>query len=417
MAALRIETLNTGSELLLGQVINSHPAYFGEELFKLGLRVQRAVAVPDGEPIAVALKEAMGRSDVVLVTGGLGPTMDDVTRETAAELLGLELEFDESVMSMIEERFARMGKTPRPINRRQAMVPKGARVLLNPHGTAPGLHFPAGLLEGSPDIYLLPGPPRELQPMFVEQVLPVLSRRVDAEEEVGWKNLFFYGVGESDLASRVDEVVGPESGIETGYCLKNGGVIVRLIGGGNTLEGSAERAAGTFPANLVSSDGRTMEEVVEDLLREREETVSTAESCTGGFLAHRLTMVSGSSEVFGFGFVTYANEAKSGLVGVDPQLIEKHGAVSGPVAASLAEGAVHASGADHGLSLTGIAGPTGGTEEKPVGTVFLGLASKEDETVVVRRVFRADRETFKIRASQAALDLLRRRLLGLNVGS
>lgn len=177
----------------------------------------------------------------------------------------------------------------------------------------------------------------------------------------------------------------------------------------------AEEVAATFPENLVSADGRTMEEVVEDLLRERGETVATAESCTGGFLGHRLTMVSGSSEVYGFGFVTYANEAKSELVGVDPSLIVAHGAVSEPVARAMAEGALNESGADHALSLTGIAGPTGGTEDKPVGTVFLGLASKDGDTAVTRRVFRTDRETFKIRAAQASLDMLRRRLLGLAI--
>ena len=231
---MRVEVINTGTELMLGQVVNTHLGYFGEQLLELGLRISRQVCVPDGDPIREVLVESIPRCDVILVTGGLGPTSDDVTREITAELLGMDLELDEEAMGAIEERFARMGKVPNENNRRQAMVPVGARILRNDWGTAPGLHFPRDVESGRPAIFLLPGPPRELQPMFEEQVLPVVKEMM-ASSGAGvpdQRSYYFYGIGESDMAAKLDPLLGDVEGLELGYCIKNGGVIVRGIGAG-----------------------------------------------------------------------------------------------------------------------------------------------------------------------------------------
>lgn len=414
---MRVEVINTGTELMLGQVVNTHLGYFGERLLELGLRISRQVCVPDGDPIREVLVEAVPRCDVILVTGGLGPTSDDITREITAELLGMELALDPDAMAAIEARFAKLGKVPKENNRRQAMVPAGARVMHNAWGTAPGLCFPRDAQAGRPAIFLLPGPPRELQPMFEEQVLPVIKAMLsDAGGTVPeQRSYYFYGIGESDMAAALDPLLGGVPGLELGYCIKNGGVIVRGIGSQEVLRAMDPVVRNAFPSELVSDDGATMEEVVVRLLAARGEWVSTAESCTGGFIAHKLTMVPGSSAVFGRGFVTYANQAKSDLLGVDAALLEECGAVSEPVARAMAEGCLRASGADHAVAVTGIAGPTGGTDAKPVGTVFIGQATRGRKTVVGQRLFQTDRETFKVRTAQAALDLVRRRLLKIRV--
>jgi len=410
---MRIEVINTGTELMLGQVVNTHLGYLGERLLELGLRIARQVSVPDGDPIREVLVESSPRCDVILVTGGLGPTSDDLTREITAELFDMEMELDEDAMGAIAARFAKMGKVPNENNRRQAMVPVGVKILRNAWGTAPGLYFPRDADANRPAIFLLPGPPRELHPMFEEQVLPVV-RQMMAEsgggvpEQAGY---YFYGIGESDMAAKLDPQLGEVDGLELGYCIKNGGVIVRGIGRPEVLAAMDPIVRSAFPENLVSDDGSTMEEIVVGMLTARGEWVTTAESCTGGYIAHKLTMVSGSSGVFGHGFVTYANEAKTKMVGVPAELLEKHGAVSEPVARAMAEGCLDASGADHAVAVTGIAGPTGGSDQKPVGTVFIGQATRGEETSVRQRLFQTDRETFKVRTTQAALDLVRRRIL------
>ena len=416
---MRIEVINMGTELMLGQVVNTHLGYFGECLLDLGLRISRQVCVPDGNPIREVLVESIPRSEVILVTGGLGPTGDDLTREITAELFGLEMVLDRQAMAAIEARFAKMGKVPHENNRRQAMVPAGAKILHNARGTAPGLFFPYDAEKGRPAIFLLPGPPRELQPMFEEQVLPVLKEMMQAAGTVvpEQRGYYFYGVGESDMAAELDPKLGDIEGLELGYCIKNGGVIVRGIGHAEVLGAMAPLLRACFPQNLVSDDGATMEEVVVRLLGERSEWLSTAESCTGGFIAHKLTMVPGSSGVFGRGFVTYANEAKMDLLGVEPEMLEEFGAVSEPVARAMANGCLQVSGADHAVAVTGIAGPTGGTVEKPVGTVFIAQASKGGETRVNQRLMQTDRETFKVRVTQAALDMVRRRILGIGPAS
>ena len=411
---MRVEVLNTGTELLLGSVINTHVRLFAEALFPLGLRIERQVTVPDGdEAIRNALTETFGRADVVLITGGLGPTTDDVTREVVAELLGEELIHDESVMEAIRARFARRNLQMSPRNARQAQRPRDAIVLVNNHGTAPGLYLaprPYAGGELTPHLFLLPGPPRELQPMLAESVMPILEKALPPQPTVEMRLVRLAGVGESG----VEELIGEPLlalGLELGYCARPGEVDVRTIGAPAVLDEAERIIVEKLGPHIITRDSRTLEKVVVDLLTERTETLAIAESCTGGFLAHRITNVAGASAVFLEGFVTYANAAKERSLGVDPAAIAAHGAVSEVVARAMAEGARRVTGADHALATTGIAGPGGGSEAKPVGTVFIALATKLGPTVVERHRFPSDRENFKHHTTQTALNILRRQLL------
>ncbi len=408
---MRVEVINTGTELLLGQVINTHLGYLGERLFELDLRIEHQVCVPDGDPIRGALQEAFGRCEIILMTGGLGPTSDDVSREITAELYELELEMDPQLLSELEKFFARRGAKMSDENRRQAMVPKGARVLPNPRGTAPGLYVPAA--RGRPHVFLLPGPPRELEPMFEAQVVPFLKDIAGIQEEKQCRNYKIFGVGESRVAAELESRLDAIEGLEHGYCARSGEVDLRCIASARVLEEIDTLVRKTFGAHLVSSDDAALEEVVVRMLVDRRETLATAESCTGGQIANLLTDVPGASEVFVEGFVTYANQAKIDLLGVGAELLEAHGAVSAPVAAAMAEGCLERAGTDHAIAVTGIAGPGGGTEEKPVGTVFLAMKSREEPVYVKKIFYPTDRATFKRMIARRALDFLRRRLSGI----
>lgn len=415
---MRIEVVNTGTELLLGKVVNTHASYFGQELFKLGLRVQRQTTIPDGEEIRTVLENAFPRCDAILITGGLGPTNDDITREVVAEMLGRTLHLDEDILETINEMFRSRGLKQNRSNDRQAMVPEGAEVLQNPHGTAPGLYLPATAEEGSttPHLFLLPGPPRELKPMFAEEVVPRLSSLRDSEDRFDvWHNFRIYGVGESSLASKLEPLLEPIEDLELGYCARLGEVDLRLIGPSAAIETASEIIRAEYAEDIIVESEESIEEVVQQLLAERGETVSTAESCTGGNIASTITNASGSSSVFRQGYVTYANEAKQELLGVSAETLEAHGAVSEPVVREMAEGCLRVSGADHAIAVSGIAGPTGGTEEKPVGTVYVGIASREGETFAKRYFTPSDRVSFKLRVTRLALDLLRRRLRGFSL--
>ena len=373
---MRVEVINTGTELLLGNTINTHLGFLGETLFPLGIRIQRQVCIPDGDEIRVAMEEAIPRSDVILVTGGLGPTSDDITREIVAELFGMELAEDPAITEEIRAYMASRGRDMKPDNRRQAMVPRGAVVLHNPHGTAPGLYFPSDSAE-RPHVYLLPGPPRELRPMVKELVIPRLRELLGDTNPPKVRGLKFFGVGESEVSFHLEHKLAEIDDLEIGYCARPGEVDLRCIGSEAALDRAQEIATEILPRELFSTDGSTMEEVVVQSLIAKGQVIATAESCTGGFIANRITNVSGASSVLNRSFVTYANEAKAALLGVSEQDLSDHGAVSEPVARQMAEGCVRASGADHALAVTGIAGPTGGTDEKPVGTVFIGIASEE----------------------------------------
>jgi nicotinamide-nucleotide amidase len=417
-----VELLNTGSELMLGRVLNTHQQWLCRRLADLGYVVSRQIAVPDrGGEIEWALKQALARANLVLVTGGLGPTSDDLTRDLVAGLLGRPLREDASVLAHIDGFFAQRNRRMPGRTRVQALVPEGAIVLPNPHGTAPGL-----ALELRPNPYraegdsswliLLPGPPRELQPMFYDSVVPLLRRVMPLPRTFVCRTLRCIGIGESV----VEEKVAPslesliQAGLELGYCARPGQVDVRLAAGNSGADELVSAGEAIVRARLghwiYGTDEDELETVVIRLLTERKETLALAESCTGGCVSNRLTDVPGASLVFIAGFVTYSNAAKQEFLGVQSSTLQQHGAVSEAVAREMAEGARSRNKANYALALTGIAGPTGGSPAKPVGTVYIALAG-EFETRVEQHLNPWDRETFKQVSANQALDLLRRTML------
>jgi nicotinamide-nucleotide amidase len=409
---VNVELLNTGTELMLGSVTNIYPAYFGRQLFPIGLRVSRQETIPDGSAIRAALLDAFPRCEILLITGGLGPTTDDVTREVTAELLGLRLVRSDSVANSIRNRLARRSIPLSERMLRQAMVPEGASVIPNHYGTAPGIYIPPVLTPSlsTPHLFLLPGPPRELKPMFERQVLPILEGIRGERPDQEYRNYNVVGLGESAVEELIGMELSQRSDIEVGYCARPNEVDLRLIAAHAVVEEVEPRVLQALGRNLVSRDGRPIEEIVVSRLTALSKTVALAESCTGGLLACRITNVPGASRVFLEGMVTYSNESKIRALGVPETLIATHGAVSEPVARAMAEGAAARSGADYGIGVTGIAGPDGGTPEKPVGTVFVALSERNGATECFKEFFPTDRETFKQLASQLALNALRLRI-------
>lgn len=408
---VKIEVINTGTELLLGNTLNTHGAWFGRELFMLGLRISRQTTVPDGGAIRDALEESIDRADAVIVTGGLGPTSDDITREITAEVMGLDLIMDEAALRSMENFFAIRGREMVDSNKKQALCPVGADILSNPNGTAPGVYVPPRLNgKSNCAVFLLPGPPRELYPMFHQEVVPRLRALAGIETISEALVLKFTGIGESDFHQGIDAQLAAVSGLEYGYCAHIGEVDLRLIGDPRALEAGRAIALDTFSPYLISDDGSSLEKTVVRLLVERKMTLATAESCTGGLISNRLTNVSGASEVFTHGFVTYANDAKVQMLGVSEQDIATHGAVSEVVAREMAEGALAKSGACIAVSVTGIAGPGGGSEDKPVGTAWIAVAVRGGDTEAFRIFHPRGRKDFKLATSQSALEAIRRRL-------
>ncbi len=416
---MQIEIINTGSELLLGRVLNTHQQWLCRQLSDLGYAVTRQTAVSDaGDAIQMAVREALTRADLILTTGGLGPTSDDRTRELIAELLGVELFRNEEVLGRIREFFVSR-KRPMPDSTKiQAMIPSGATVLMNAHGTAPGLvmEIPSGKFRAQDTVLvMLPGPPRELHPMFTNQIVPLLKEKLPLETEFVCRTLKTTGLGES----RVEELIAPQlkhltdAGLELGYCARVGEVDVRFVAHGcGAKQNVAEAESITrrlIGDHVFGADDDQLEDALVRLLTERKQTLALAESCTGGYIANRITNVPGASAVLWGGGVTYANDAKRKWLGVSEVTLATHGAVSEEAAREMAEGARRISGADYAISVTGIAGPAGGSDEKPVGTVFIGIAEASGSRVY-RFVNRFDRETFKFVTSQQAMEILRRAL-------
>ncbi|MBE0540541.1 MAG: competence/damage-inducible protein A [Verrucomicrobia bacterium] len=419
---MNVELINTGSELMLGRVLNTHQQWLCRRLADLGYVVMRQVAVADtGPDIEQAVREGLARADLVVTTGGLGPTSDDLTRELVAQLLGKALREDASIVDHIQRFFAER-KRPMPERTRvQALVPAGALVLPNPLGTAPGLAMAVRPNPFRTDgkaswLLMLPGPPRELQPMFNAVVVPLLGRVLPPESEFVCRTLRTAGVGESMVQEKVGNLLQPlvAAGLELGYCARSGQVDVRLAARTPSARLLVRQAEGIvreqIGREIYAVDDEDLETVVVRGLTERKQTLALAESCTGGALAHRITNVPGASAVLLAGWVTYSNEAKQQLLGVRAETLATHGAVSGEVAREMALGARQQSQADFALSVTGIAGPGGGTVAKPVGTVFLGLATPE-KVLVLRNFNPYDRETFKQITAQQALEILRRTCL------
>jgi nicotinamide-nucleotide amidase len=368
--------------------------------------VQRQATLPDGSVIRDAVLESATRCQIILITGGLGPTTDDITREIVAELTNRPLYYDDSIFQEIRARFQRRGLQLSERISRQAYVPDGAVVLANDFGTAPGLYIPAG--NGMPHLFLLPGPPRELVPMFTTYAVPILRGLVPLND-LHARIFRTTGLGESYVEKMVGEKLLAIPGLELGYCARMGEVDLRVVGSRIAVNAAEKIIRAALQQYIISEELKELEEVVIELLREKNATLVVAESCTGGLLADRLTNVPGSSAVFLEGSVTYSNEAKARTLGVPVELFSSVGAVSKDVARAMAEGALKRSGATYSLSTTGIAGPAGGTPEKPVGTVYIGLASQYQDTWVEKLFFPTDRRSFKRICTQHALEMLRRR--------
>jgi nicotinamide-nucleotide amidase len=409
---MKVALLNTGTELLLGDVQDAHLEFIAREIFPLGLRIEEWRTVGDTDAIRRTLAELFPSCEILFVTGGLGPTSDDITREMVADLLALELQNSPELLVSLQQRLQLRGIKWTSGIARQADVPAGAEVLPNQNGSAPGLYLRGNINHRipSPHLFLLPGPPRELQPMFRAFAMPILRSIVPASVLVEQRLYKIADQGESLVEEAIGNRVLAVPGIELGYCARPGEVDVRIVGKAKAVEQADAIIRSTLGSSVFSAADETLEEVVVKLLMQRNQTVAVAESCTGGLLANRITNVPGASAVFLAGYVCYANQAKIDMLGVDPQLIENHGAVSEQVARALAEHARARAGSDYSLATTGVAGPSGGSPEKPVGTVFIALATS-GKTIEKGFFFPTDRETFKQIATQAALELLRRRLI------
>jgi competence/damage-inducible protein CinA-like protein len=410
---MRTVVLNTGTELLLGDVQDAHLAFIAREILPLGLRINEQRTVPDGRAIRDSLSELFGRSEILFVTGGLGPTSDDITREMVADLLGLELRTDSELLASLRQRLAARAIKWTSSIARQAKVPVGAQVLPNESGSASGLYLKVNInpLIPSPHVFVLPGPPRELQPMFRAFVTPVLRWIVQVPSSIERRLYKIACQGESTIEEAIGDKVLAIPRIELGYCARPGEVDIRIVGESDVVSRADVIIKKELGSSIFSANDETLEEVLVKLLVGRRETLAIAESCTGGLLAHRITNIPGASSVFLAGYICYANEAKIDMLDVDPRLIAKHGAVSEPVARALAQHARMRARSTYALATTGIAGPSGGSPERPVGTVYIALATPA-ETLVKKFFFPSDREAFKQIAAQAAFDLLRQKIVG-----
>jgi len=413
----RIEILSTGTEILQGLYPDTNAQWMSGQLLALGFPVTYHAAVGDvREDLARQLRVSVARADLILMSGGLGPTEDDVNRYAVADVYEVDLVEDAEAVERMRRMFAGRKRPFREANRVQAMAPRTARVLYNNWGTAPGF-----LLEGGPGratLVALPGPPRELQPMFELWVRPFLLERWRPAEILRTHTLHTIHLPESEINARIVDLFGADPRVNVALLASEGKVDIRLTARGPSEDAIREIFAGVRrrieerldPADIYGADEETLEAVVGGLLREQRLTLAIAESCTSGLLLARVTNVAGASAYLLEGFVTYANEAKSARLGVPPELLERHGAVSAETAQAMAEGVRRVAGADLGLSVTGIAGPTGGTPEKPVGLVYIGLAREAGSTVIERR-FLGNRNENRLYSVYAALDLLRRDLL------
>ena len=416
---MNVEIVNTGSELMLGRVLNTHQQFLCRRLADLGHVVTRQVAIADtGSEIQNAVREALSRADLVITTGGLGPTSDDLTRELIAELLGKKLIENKEVLVHIENFFTKRGR-PRPAKTSvETFAPEGAIVFLNATGTAPGLAMkisnPKSEMRNPKWLVMLPGPPRELRPMFDNQIAPLLKREF-ADEIFICRTILTTGIGESRVQEFLEVDFQPlvKRGLEIGYCARPGAVDVRLTASGATAEKLVAEGEAVVQKILGESifghDDEEIENVVVKLLAQKKKTLALAESCTGGLIANRITDVPGASEVFLGGVVSYANAAKEKFLSVRAETLQSHGAVSEAIAREMALGAKEKFNSDFAIAVTGIAGPSGGTAEKPAGTVFIALASSGG--VEVKKFLNVwERATFKQVTTTQALEWLRRTL-------
>ena len=411
---MNAEILSIGDELLIGQVVNTNASWLGEQLSLLGVDVRRITAVGDDRTQLLAeFQRAWEQHDVVIATGGLGPTHDDITREAVCEFFDSDLVFNETVLSDIERLFSERKRRVTDVNRDQAMVPAGADIMRNREGTAPGYHFS----QTGKHFFVTPGVPYEMHAMVEHYILPRLRENFRSERDS--LTLLTTGIPESALADRLDGIASQVDGTSAAFLPSPLGVRIRITARGDDQDAVRDRIRRVrafveeHAGEYVFGTGRqTLEEVVGALLEEHGLMVSVAESCTGGQITDKLTNVPGSSRWFERGVVTYSNESKTALLGVDESILREHGAVSRQCAAAMADGIRRRSGGDIGISTTGIAGPSGGSAEKPVGLVWIGISS-DAGTLAHDFYFGDNRIRTKQRAAQAALDMLRRRLCDL----
>jgi len=411
------EIIAVGSELLTPHRRDTNSLYLTEKLNELGVEVRfKCIVGDDREGLTAAAKLAMRRSDIILFSGGLGPTEDDLTRESVADALGLKLQRDPQIIAKLEERFAKRGYKMTANNAKQADVIASAAVLPNPVGTAPG-QWIAGKYDGQERLLmLLPGPPYELKAVFEAECIPRLRARVPVQH-IAMRTLKMAMMPESQVDARVAPIYKTYTDVETTILAGAGEIQLHLrcrkdsqAEADARVEELAEKIEDELGDAIFSRKGETIEQIVSYLLQMRGMTLATAESCTGGLLAERITSLSGSSRYFLGGAVVYSNELKTQFANVPKALINQHGAVSREVAAAMAEGIRKRCLASYGVGITGVAGPAGGTEQKPVGLVYIALAGEEG-TQVVERNFPGDRTRIRQFSALQALEMIRRALL------
>ena len=411
---MKIELVTIGDELLLGFTIDTNAAHLARELAAIGVEIDRRTTVGDtAEAIAAAVRDGLDRAGAVITTGGLGPTSDDLTKPAIAALFGREMVFDEEHFAWMAERWRRRFDREIPAaNRLQAMIPAGARKLRNQHGSAPGIWLED---DRGRWVAMLPGVPREMRGMLADTLVPMLSERVAGDRVVRSRTLRTTGVAESLLADRVQPVAGALGrDVSLAYLPNVDGVDLRVTVRGlpaadadRLLEAAAAQLRPVVGTDAYGEGNADLAAVVLDACRARGLSIAVGESCTGGLLGERLTNIPGSSDVFVGGVIAYANEVKTSLLGVPAAMIREHGAVSEPVVRAMATGARNRTGAEVGIGITGVAGPDGGTPEKPVGTVWVGVDFAGEVRSVLLHSW-GDRQEVRQRAAQAALNLVRR---------
>ena len=416
---MKAEIISIGDELLIGQVINSNQAYIAEKLNSIGIFGDKMTTIGDDEnEILSAFKNAYASHDVITVTGGLGPTHDDITRGVVCKFFNTDSIVNDEALENVKRIFARLKSVPRKINEDQALVPRGCTVIQNRLGTAPGYFFE----RDSKYFIVMPGVPHEMKAMMNDFVLPLFEKHKTGLI-IRHRTLKTTGIAESFLAEQIGDVhkiFSPDSNITLAFLPSSLGVRLRITAKAksvdeaeNKIQDVETKLRSKINKYIYSADEKELEDTIGELLSERKLTISIAESCTGGLIADRITNVSGSSNYFERGIITYSNKSKMHELGVPQELINRHGAVSREVAETMALGVRTKSSTDIGISTTGIAGPTGGSHEKPIGLVWIGYSDK-DETFAVQFNFGGERRIVKERAAQAALELVRRKILKIS---
>lgn len=402
-----VEIITTGTELLLGEITNTNVKYLAERLNANGFNVFYQTTVGDNKKrLAAVLQQALSRADLIITTGGLGPTQGDITKEVTAEVLGRPMHFNQEVMAGIEQRFAFRGLCMTANNERQAMIPDGALILENDNGTAPGIW----LEHDHKVIVNLPGPPREMKLMFEAKLMPQLIGHYGVQGIIHSRILRTVGIGESALEDKISDLIAKQSNPTIALYARQGEIIIRLTAKADNIE-SADRLIDTLEEviyqrigyYIYAKDGDTLPSALGKLLAAQAQTISCAESCTGGLVTSMLTDIPGSSDYVLGSAVTYSNEAKQRLIGVQESSLAKYGAVSEIVAKEMAQGVQKLFQTTFGLGITGIAGPGGATDEKPVGLVYLAVAGPNDEVTVYRHQFTGNRLDIKNRSAMMVL--------------